>query len=143
MAGSSRSRHSIGSWSLLIGSLLLLLLLLLSSPASDSEWKGMLEPFDHGLPLSVELLDALGLSGLGIPERDSHGADLLVFLEQLLPSIQELLHGPPVPLVSDEIFQIAQGAQTEESRPGVAEIWIGIGSASNSNLRRLLFVRLV
>jgi len=119
---------------------LLLLLLLLSSPASDSQWKGMLEPFDHGLPLSVELLDALGLSGLGIPERNSHGADLLVFLEQLLPSIQELLHGPPVPLVCDEIFQIAQGSQTEESRPGVAEIGIGIGSASNSNLRRLLFV---
>ena len=86
MAGSSRSRHSIGSGSLLIGSLLLLLLLL-SSPASDSEWKGMLEPFDHGLPLSVELLDALGLSGLGIPERNSHGTDLLVFLQQLLPSI--------------------------------------------------------
>ena len=88
MAGSSRSRHSIGSGSLLIGSLLLLLLLLLlSSPASYSEWKGMLEPFDHGLPLSVELLDALGLSGLGIPERNSHGTDLLVFLQQLFPSI--------------------------------------------------------
>ena len=85
MAGSSRSRNSIGSGSLLIGSLLLLLLL--SSPACDSEWKGMLEPFDHGLPLPVELLDALGLSGLGIPERNGHGTDLLVFLEQLLPSI--------------------------------------------------------
>jgi hypothetical protein len=89
------------------------------------------------------LLDALGLSGLGIPERNSHGADLLVFFEQLLPNIQELLHGPLVPLVSDEIFQIAQGSQAEESCSGVAEIGIGIGSASNSNLRQLLFVRVV
>ena len=84
MAGSSRSWHSIGSGSLLIGSLLLLLL---SSPASDSERKGILEPLDHGLPLSVVLLHALGLSGLGIPERNSHGSDLLVCLEKLLSSI--------------------------------------------------------
>ena len=84
MAGSSRSWHSIGSGSLLIGSLLLLLL---SSPASYSERKGILEPLDHGLPLSVVLLHALGLSGLGIPERNSHGSDLLVCLEKLLSSI--------------------------------------------------------
>ena len=88
MACSSRSWHSIGSGSDLIGSLLLLLLLLLSSLATGlPEWEWILEPVDHGLPLHAVLLHALGLSDLGIPERNSHGADLLVLLEQLLSSI--------------------------------------------------------
>ena len=89
MACSSRSWHSIGSGPVLIGSrLLLLLLLLLSSLATGlPEWEWILEPLDHGLPLSVVLLHALGMSDLGIPERNSHGADLLVLLEQLLSSI--------------------------------------------------------
>ena len=88
MACSSRSWHSIGSGPVIIGSWLLLLLLLLSSLDTglpEREW--ILEPLDHGLPLSVVLLHALGMSDLGIPERNSHGADLLVLLEQLLSSI--------------------------------------------------------
>ena len=88
MACSSRSWQLIGSGSVLIGGRLLLLLLLLSSLAAGlPEWEWILEPVDHGLPLHVVLLHALGLSDLGIPERNSHGADLLVCLEKLLSSI--------------------------------------------------------
>ena len=65
---------------------MLLLLLLSSLAAGLPEWEWILEPVDHGLPLHVIFLHALGLSDLGIPERNSHGAGLQVFLEQLLPS---------------------------------------------------------